>query len=130
MAVVALALCIKTVVPQGYMIGMADGFLTIEMCIDMPGGAAMDHAMIGDMDHDMSGPDMSDHADMAGGKQMGGDKPCAFSALSMGALDTATVFLAAALIFAFQRALLPRVVRPLVERRWLLPPLRGPPITL
>jgi hypothetical protein len=87
----------------------------------MDGHMMEGHMMGGQMMHMADAPD-----DVADG--MGADAPCAFTALSMGALDTVLVFLVAALAYVFVVALRPVALRPDLPRLRLLPPLRGPPL--
>ena len=117
--IVAAALCVRIFVPQGYMIGGGQKQLTIQLCYEGVGGETMRIAIPGTVgghgkSHDHRGsPDVH----------------CPYSSLSMGALsgaDVALLALALAFILAlgFARPTSPDPVR----RRFLQPPLRGPPL--
>jgi hypothetical protein len=118
LALVALALVIKALVPAGYMLGgpMGDGarILTIAICADATGGAVTKQIAV-------PADGKSDHAKAAG--------TCAWGVLAMAALSGADVLLlAAALAFILALGLTPS--RPVVrlQRSHLRPPLRGPPV--
>ncbi|MET0137682.1 MAG: DUF2946 family protein [Sphingobium sp.] len=116
-----LALCVKLLVPQGYMPGSAAGYkyLTVQICFD-----GLEHrtaTLAIAMDDDTSRGDHGDVGGMAGGK-------CMFSALGMGALVGADApLLTIALAFVLALGFAP--VRALFRGAptYLRPPLRGPP---
>lgn len=116
--VAMLALCVKFVVPQGYMLSPTTKFLTVQLCFD-----GVEHRTT-----TLAIP-------MDGGKHHGerngsgeADGKCAFTALGMGALGGAdAALLVVALAFILALGFAPS--RP-VRRGWiayLRPPLRGPP---
>ena len=114
--VVAVALCMKLVVPSGFMIGHDSKVLTIQLCHDGLGNVITQQIVI-----PMKG---SPHD--SNGKQDKGD--CPFSSLSMASLtgaDTALLALALAFILAlgFAPVRTPSA-KPVFHLR---PPLRGPP---
>ena len=111
---VALALLMKVLVPTGYMLGMSDGSITVELC---SGYGPMTMSTPGMAHH---GGDKSDH-----GKA---EQPCAFSGLSAPSLAAADpILLALALAFIIAtafRAPIPVLVQ---ARAFLRPPTTGPP---
>lgn len=116
---VMAALCVKALVPGGYMIGQDSRVLTVQVCHDGIGKTITRQLVI---------PMKGDPVDSAG-KQGKGD--CAFSSLSMASLDGADpALLAIALAFLIALGFAP--VQSLRARRifHLRPPLRGPPAFL
>ena len=114
--VVMAALCMKIVVPTGFMIGQNSKVLTVQICNEAIGNHAWKQIVIPMKE---SGGD-SDH------KQ--GKVDCPFASLSMASMtgaDPALLALALAFIlalgFAPARTSLPKRVS------YLRPPLRGPP---
>lgn len=115
---IAAALCMKALVPAGYMIGQVDRVLTVEICADSQSGHLTKQIVIpGD---GRSHGDQSDH-----GKS---DGTCAFTALAFAGLSAADpALLATALAFILLLGFA-RLVSPLRGRpAQLRPPLRGPP---
>ncbi len=118
----AATLLLKLLVPSGYMIGSAQGRMTIELCSGVA-PQAMTMALPG-----MHG-DMPDH-----GKSKDHGKtemPCAFaglSAASLGAVDP--VQLVALIAFVMAVGLSPALLPATVRHPYLRPPLRGPPAAL
>lgn len=116
--IVALALCMKALLPVGYMVGTASGVtgktITIEICDGQP-------------DHQLAKVlvPLDRKGDPSQGK---GSSDCPFSALSFGtmAVDDAA-FVLAAILFVFALAFAPLAALPLPRLRFLNPPLRGPP---
>lgn len=113
---VMAALCMKIVVPTGFMIGQNSKVLTVEICADAFGGHTVKQLVI----------PMKDGGSDSGSKQ--GKSECPFASLSMGSMsgaDPALLALALAFIlalgFAPARITLPKRVL------HLRPPLRGPP---
>ena len=114
---VMATLCMKALVPAGYMVGDHSKVLTIQLCHEGFGGAIAKQIVI---------PVKSESTDSPGGKQDKGE--CPFSALTMASMagaDPALLALALAFIlalgFAPVRTALPgRILH-------LRPPLRGPP---
>jgi hypothetical protein len=115
----ALVLCLKLAVPAGYMIDGAGPQLRLILCTTAADGSTIARAV--DVPGGGHGP---------GGEPQADDAPCAYSVLSMGALDAAAAFVVAALVFVFMRALWAAMPPPTPLRLWLLPPLRGPPFHL
>lgn len=114
--VVMAAMCMKIIVPTGFMIGQNSKVLTVQLCAESLG-----HAVTAKIAIPMKG----EHSDSTG-KQGKGD--CPFSSLSMASMtgaDPALLALALAFIlalgFAPVRASYPKRVS------YLRPPLRGPP---
>lgn len=117
---VALTLCLKVLVPQGYMIGTSRGqkLLTVQLCLDGIAHKTIQIAVPTD------------------GKQGDGDKGsqgkdgghCAFSSLGFDTLaNTDPVQMALALLFILTLGFAP-VAQILGDRQtYLRPPLRGPP---
>jgi hypothetical protein len=117
--VVMAALCMKVLVPSGYMIGQDSKVLTVQICYDGSGHSLTKQLVI---------PMKGEPSDSSG-KQGKGD--CPFSSLSMALVsgaDQALLGLALAFIlalgFAPTRGVLPRPFF------YLRPPLRGPPALL
>lgn len=131
------ALTVKLLVPAGFMVGVVDGRVSLQICSGFgPVVAAptMDHAMAG---HAMPGPvddarAMADHRGETGHdgtEHAGVAMPCPFAALAHGAVAAAdAVVLASAIAFVLALGFA-AVVRPAARRvPFLRPPLRGPPI--
>lgn len=121
LCLLAAALCMKALVPQGYMLAApATGtkVLTVAFCFDGLERRSVDIAI------PVTGKSVPGH-DGPSGKDSG---HCAFSALGFGALGGADAPLLA-LAWAFILALgFAPVTRHLVRRcEYLRPPLRGPP---
>lgn len=115
--IVALALCVKALVPPGYMVSTSQRAPVFYLCTSVPGAEASASASAVDID-----APKSEHSNA--------DTHCAFSALTMGAIDLAAAFAVAALVFVFLLALRPQTLRPNIQRHWRLPPPCGPPITI
>jgi hypothetical protein len=119
LALVALALMAKAVIPSGFMLSPVNGAVAIVLCSGQgPEMAGMAMAKPGD----------SHGQHPADGKVL--DHPCAFSSLSMAAAMGADIaLLALALVYVLARGVLP-----VVPRQWrgparLRPPLRAPPLS-
>ena len=124
------ALAMKLLVPSGYMIASDHGRLAITLC---PGvsSQAMPMAIATPMAMSMHA-DMADHAmpqDHGSSKEHGkAEMPCAFSSLSaqaLGAVDP--ILLVVAIAFVMALGLRPMRLLSSPLRRYLRPPLRGPP---
>lgn len=113
----AAALCIKALVPAGFMVAGGQPLtLTVSICADASGTGTTREIII---------PAKADRA--AGHGQAKGE--CAFGALAMGALGGAdTVLLALALAFVLALGFAPHAAPDLPGTRHLRPPLRGPPL--
>lgn len=121
------ALTVKLLVPAGFMVGVADGRVALQICSGFGPvvvAPVADHAMADH--HDMTGPGMTGHD---GTEHAGIEMPCPFAALAHGAVAVADAILLASAI-AFVLALgFAAIVRPAARRvPFLRPPLRGPPI--
>jgi hypothetical protein len=118
LALLALAIAVKAVVPAGFMLTTGSHLmLTVTICADASGEARTMQMAI---------PVKQD----AGAKHSKADKsqPCAFSGLGHGALGGADpVLLAAELAFILLVGLAPLRALPARELPFLRPPLRGPP---
>lgn len=114
----AVTLCVKAVVPQGYMLGSGQKLLTVQLCYD---GSEHRTAQVA-----IALDNRPDPADPNGNARP--DQHCAFTSLTMGALGGADApLLEQALIFIIARGFAP-VTLLLPERSlYLRPPLRGPP---
>jgi hypothetical protein len=114
---VALALCLKVLVPAGYMVGGQSQTLTISICADAQGGQHLTKQIaIPVKGEDGKG---DEHAKSA---------PCPYAALGMASLPGAdTALLALALVFIIALGFAPAPSVPLRRTAFLRPPLRGPP---
>ncbi len=116
---VLIALCMKALVPSGYMIGTHSKTLTVEMCGDASGSRYTMQISI-PMNSESS-PSESGH-----GKA---DSACPYSALSIESLaGTDSVLLTLALAFIIAIGFLPLTSRQIGRSPYLRPPLRGPPV--
>lgn len=117
LALLAVALAVKALVPAGFMIGASgDRFLTVTICSDATGVPKQMQIAIPDKDG-------GDHAEAADKGQ-----PCAFAGLGhAGLTGTDPVLLAAAIAFILLIGLAPLPALPSRETPFLRPPLRGPP---
>ena len=123
---VALALCMKVLLPAGFMLsssfdGSSDRVLTLSVCHsgeEAPVAASVSVPL----DAKGQGKDLQ-------GK--GGDVHCPYSSLSMPALGgTPVLLLAIALAVILALGLAPTLRRPLEAIAYLRPPLRGPPLSV
>lgn len=109
---VALALCMKALIPAGYMLGGESRTITVQICADSLGHQITKQIGVGSMDH---------------GKSKA-DTPCAFTALTHGALGGADpIQLALALLFILTLGFAPLLPAAPQRAHYLRPPLRGPP---
>ena len=120
--IVVAALCVRAVVPAGFMVGTegaaASRHITIQICT----GGEMRAMTIALPSHNAAGGEKS--------AKTSHDETCAFTALSMGALGGVDlVLLALALAFALLLGFLPVRVVELAASFHLRPPLRGPPLS-
>jgi hypothetical protein len=118
LGLVLLALCMKVLVPGGFMIGSQVKLLTIEICGDASGThltKQISVPMDGKSGHDQS-------------EQGKADSACPYSALSIASLAGADMLLlATALAFIMALGFLPIAARLHARTSYLRPPLRGPP---
>lgn len=115
---VAMALCVKALVPSGYMVSAGSKTITVGLCTDGMGAPQTTTITI---PMDRSAPAEPAHKGKA-------DSPCAFSALSMGAIggtDAALLAVALAFILLLGTSFAPQLWTQ-SGVRWH-PPLRGPP---
>lgn len=111
------ALCMRVLVPSGYMIGQNSKVFTIQLCHDGLDGPAPKQMVI---------PMKSGSSDM-GDRQGKGD--CPFSALSMASVSGAdAALLVAALAFVLALGFVALEPAPPGRIFHLRPPLRGPPL--
>lgn len=113
---VMAALCMKIVVPTGFMIGQHSQVLTVQICDDAFGNHSVKQLVI----------PMKDVGDHSGSKQSNAE--CPFASLSMASMavaDPVLVALALAFILALGFGPVPIPFRR--RRSCLRPPLRGPP---
>ena len=109
----AAALCLKALVPAGYMPMAGERVLTLSICADSSGGLTGKQIVI---------PIKGE----SGGAQGKGD--CAFSALGLAALGNADMaLLALALAFVMALGFAPQSLPETRSPLRLRPPLRGPP---
>lgn len=115
---IVLVLCVKMLVPAGFMIDASGKSLAVTMC-------------------DGQGPEQMPRMGMAAmekapaktGKQGNAPDTCPYSGLAMGAMSSALpALLVFALAFILTRGFWPDVGAQPVTRRFLRPPLRGPPL--
>ena len=119
LVLVAVALCMKALLPTGYMISDSARVLTITICTGTTEMVAKQIAL--------PGKAHSGQQDDAHGK---GDAQCPFSSLSMAATGGADApLLALALAFILALGFLPAPPLPLQRSFYFQPPLRGPPAT-
>ena len=117
-ALLVLAICIKAVIPTGYMISPSkDLVLTVSICADSTGGAKEMQIVLPGKD------ERSNHSDS--GKKEG---QCAFSGLANEAVSGATpILLALAFAIMLVLGLAPQRSLPIAQFAHSRPPLRGPP---
>lgn len=121
MMLVVMALCMKALVPTGYMVGQGGRTLTIEFCSDGLTEVAAKQIVI----------PMKDDSDGSSGDHGQAKGDCAFSVLSMASLGGAQPdLLADALVFILTTGFAPPVAPVLQSSFDLRPPLRGPPAVL
>lgn len=120
LVLVALALCMKALMPAGYMVSESARVFTITICSDASGEKISREIVI-------PAKGGSGHQDDAHGKA---DAQCAWSSLSMAATGGADApLLALALAFILALGFLPAPILRARRADYLQPPLRGPPAT-
>lgn len=116
--IVAAALCIKALVPAGYMVGSNTRVLTVEICADAQGGTMTQQIVLPGNGKPANG--QGEHGKL--------DGTCAFSALSFASLsDADPALLALALLFILSLGFNPVTAPRPARIAHLRPPLRGPP---
>jgi hypothetical protein len=111
-----MALCVKALVPSGYMVSTGSKTITVGLCSDIA-----DAATTITIPMQSGGEQIPAHKGKA-------EMPCAFASLALGAMAGADApLLALALLFVLALGFLPLLpaVRP--QSFHLRPPLRGPP---
>lgn len=115
MLVIALTLCVKALLPTGYMVAQTTQTLTVTLCTDGSG----EHRTL-----DIAIP-------QSGNQQQGqqkADGSCAFSATGWAATgDAHAPMLALALLFILALGFAPVAIPRLAPLHFAHPPLRGPP---
>lgn len=116
---VAMALCMKALVPAGFMVGATAKLITIEICADASGGNLTRQMAI----PLKGGP---------GGEQSGhgkSDAICAWTALANAAHSgTDALLLVLALAFILALGFLLQAAEPVRRSCHIRPPTRGPPL--
>lgn len=116
----ACALAVKALVPQGYMIGGGQKLLSVQLCLD-----GITHKSV-----TIALPAKGTGDDKGKGAPAPATEHCAFTALSMDALGGADApLLAIALAFILAAGLAPLYSVLRDSKAYLRPPLRGPPLT-
>lgn len=114
----ALALCVKALVPAGFMVERNAMVLTISICADGLGAPTTQQMVI------PMKPDAASH----GGDHGKRDGSCAFTSLGAGALAAADAsLLAIALLFILALGFVAVAQRQFITPVRLLPPAQGPP---
>jgi hypothetical protein len=123
LVLVALALCMKALLPTGYMVSDAGHVLTVTICTGTTDTVTKTIAIPGAINGKGGSHQQTDEH----GKDTA---QCPFSSLSMAMTGGADApLLAAALAFILALGFLPAPALPLRRGAYLLPPLRGPPAT-
>lgn len=118
MAIIALALLVRAMIPAGYMVASTPLTLSVQICSEVQGGTARTDIVV---------PMAPDHQQQSGSHDQNG-APCAFSALGMASLaGTPAPFVAIALAFILAIAATTTVPTWRRQIAHLRPPLRGPP---
>ena len=114
---VALALCMKIMVPQGFMVGGAGKSLSITICDGM-----------GQQQTRQISLPQTGHAHEMPAESGKASDVCPYAALGMAALSgTPAVLLGEALAFILTRGVWPATIPQPARRTFLRPPLRAPP---
>ncbi|MDE2596059.1 MAG: hypothetical protein KGL44_04180 [Sphingomonadales bacterium] len=113
---VLAALCMKLLVPTGYMIGQGTQTLTVLMCNDASGTQAVRQMVI----------PFKDSSGDTGHAQGKGE--CPYASLAMASLTGADpALLTLALVYILALGFAPAAILPRARENRLRPPLRGPP---
>ena len=114
---IAAALCMKVLVPAGYMVGEDSRMLTIRICADASGHDVLRQIALPAAEHKAPGSDKAR-----------ADSVCPFSALGHGAIGgTDPILLALAILFLLALGFAPASAPAPRRIAYLRPPLRGPP---
>lgn len=121
----ALALCMKALVPAGYMVGTAGSHsqvLTVRLCTATLAGPVTRQIVVHQDGKDAQGGVQDDS-----GHSKAHDV-CPYASLTMATLSGAdAALLAVALLFILALGFLPAGIPPVERAAYLRPPLRGPP---
>jgi hypothetical protein len=116
---IALTLCVKALVPTGFMVERKAMMLTVSICADGLGSPTTQKIVI----------PMKSDPDSHGGEHGKRDGNCAFTSLGFGALASVDpALLAVALLFILALGFTGVVQRKLIAPVRLLPPAQGPPL--
>lgn len=111
-----VALCLKALLPTGFMVNRDHRTITLEICHDASGGGPAVQVLV----------PLASKGEQPPGKPAKGE--CPFGALSMVSLGGADpVLLVLALAFIIALGFAPVRAAPLARAGYLRPPLRGPP---
>lgn len=114
--VIAAALCMKALMPAGFMVGQNSKVLTVQICDDGSGHAIAKQLVI----------PMKDDGHVPADKASKGD--CPFASLSMATVSGADpALLVLALAFLLMLGFAPTPILQPKRVSYLRPPLRGPP---
>ena len=128
---VALALCMKVLLPAGFMLsssfdGSSDRVLTLSVC-----HSGEEAPVAANVSVPLDGKGQGKGLQGKDSQGKGGDVHCPYSSLSMPALGgTPALLLAIALAVILALGLAPTHHRPLEAITHLRPPLRGPPLSV
>ncbi|WP_373476528.1 hypothetical protein [Sphingorhabdus sp.] len=115
---VAMAVCVRALVPSGYMVSAGSKTITVGLCSGIADAATTQTITI---PMQSGGDKMPAHRGKA-------EMPCAFASLAMGAMAGADApLLAIALLFVLALGFLPLLPAAQPHNFHLRPPLRGPP---
>lgn len=116
---VAMALCMKALVPAGFMVGANTKLITIEICADASGGKLTKQIAIP--------PDGGTAGEQSGHGKF--DTTCAWTSLAQAAHSWAdTELLVLALAFILALGFLRQAAEPVRRSCHIRPPSRGPPL--
>jgi hypothetical protein len=118
LVLLALALCVKALVPSGYMVTSGSKTITVTVCSGIADAATTQTITI---PMQTGGEETPAHKSKA-------EMPCAFASLALGAMAGADApLLAIALLFVLALGFLPLLPAARPQNFHLRPPLRGPP---
>lgn len=116
-AILAVVLLMKLVVPAGFMPAASDGQIIVSMC-----------SGTGPTEVVMTVPGLGHKPDGGGEDRGKAEQPCAFAGLSTLSLAAADpILLAAAILFVLALGVRPLLLPASAPPLYLRPPLRGPP---
>lgn len=124
-------LCMKLIVPAGFMVASDHGRMAISICSGTGPMKMMMGMPVGMAAMDAMAPSPDGHGDHGGKDHGKTEMPCAFSGLSAHALGTIDPILLVALVaFILTMGFNPIAPACPSRRSYLRPPLRGPPAPL